>query len=348
MPSNPTEAPLPDTSTPQVADSLGVKWYKGFKLEAIKAFTKKYKKPLIVGLFAISLVLSFVPRIAIALINRIDTTDENKIAETTFGKLLYSLSSLSSPSPSPVVSLPASTDSSVLPSPSASPTMPVAPGSPSPTPAAILVNPPIMNVSYPAEGQSITMDNTQTLCVADSPDGGNTQGLLRKSNINSQGWTSYASVSTLCFDPQEGGNTFSLQYKNSANIESQVYTRNFSFHRVSDINITISGQIYNDTNCNGSRDSGESSLDVVTIVRIYEMPGTYLRDTFNSNANGTFSYSTSVSGNSSINLQPAVQSPYAYKSNPHWSLPTFTFNSSNTSASVDYPQVPASSVGQCF
>lgn len=217
---------------------------------------------------------------------------------------------------------------------------------PTPTPTRV-PNPPIINISYPSEMQSIEMDSTQTLCVVDVTAGGDTSGLQRRHNINNGGWVSYTSHFTLCFDPKEDLNRISLQYKNSYGDESVVYTRQFNFHRLQDITITISGQIYRDENCNGVRDTGESNIGVSTIVRMWKMPEFSLYAEFNSNSDGTFSYSTKISENDSINLQPSVQSPSGYKSNPNFTPPTFTLNSNNRSASLDYPQVPAEFVSQC-
>lgn len=79
--------------------------------------------------------------------------------------------------------------------------------------------------------QSIDMNQSQTLCIVDIPEGGNTDGLERKHQINSTGWTDYVDHYTLCFDPIEGLNTFTLKYRNQYGDESIDYTRQFNFHR---------------------------------------------------------------------------------------------------------------------
>jgi hypothetical protein len=115
--------------------------------------------------------------------------------------------------------------------PIASPTptnKPSATNTPAPTPTP--ASPPQMSISYPTEGQSITMDSSQTFCVVDVPVA-NTQGLARKQNTGS-GWSDYADAnSSLCYSPSNGANTLDLQYKNSAGLESSVYTVHFTFQR---------------------------------------------------------------------------------------------------------------------
>lgn len=92
--------------------------------------------------------------------------------------------------------------------------------------------PPTFEISYPSEGQYIELTSSQTLCVVDRPTGNYTAGSLKRRNINNGGWTDYATPDGTCFNPLEGLNTFSFQYKNGQGIESVVYTRSFSFHRL--------------------------------------------------------------------------------------------------------------------
>ena len=231
--------------------------------------------------------------------------------------------------------------------PTSTPVPPTAPPSVQPTPTPRTPNPPIINISYPSEMQSVEMESGQSFCVVDTPAGGDTSGLQRKHNINDEGWSLYTDVFTLCFDPKEGLNRIQFQYKNSFGDESVVYTRQFNFHRIEEISVTISGQIYRDENCNGIRDGGESNIGVSAIVRFFKMPEFSVYGETNSDPSGSFSFSTEIKESESITLQVSVQSPSGYKSNPHYSDPSFTLNSDNRSASVDYPQVPNEFVGQC-
>jgi len=206
-------------------------------------------------------------------------------------------------------------------------------------------NPPVIKISYPAEGQSIELTTDQTFCLVDTPEGGNTTGIQRKHRINNAGWTGYASMTTLCFDPQEGSNTVALQYRNSFGDESIIYSRQFQFHRIEDINISITGQIYKDHNCNGSRDNGEANLDVSAEVTLWENFVVLKQE--HSNSNGEFSLGYTIKGNESRTFEVSVQSPYGYKADPSVGSPQMTFSKNNQSASVEIPQVPAADIGNC-
>jgi hypothetical protein len=100
----------------------------------------------------------------------------------------------------------------------------------SPTPSRN-PDPPKMKITFPTEGQDISLNNTQTFCVVDTPDGGDQAGLKRRQNLNGSGWSSYDNITTLCYSPQDGSNTLELQYINAFNEESQDYTVHFTFHR---------------------------------------------------------------------------------------------------------------------
>lgn len=80
--------------------------------------------------------------------------------------------------------------------------------------------------------QSVEFTSSQQkFCVVDIPVGGDySLGAQRRHNINDGGWSSYVDIFTLCFDPKEGLNRFSLQYKNKYGDESTTYTRQFNFH----------------------------------------------------------------------------------------------------------------------
>lgn len=101
-----------------------------------------------------------------------------------------------------------------------------------PTPPPRTPNPPIINISYPTEMQSIEFTSPgQNFCIVDSPAGGNTEGVQRKHNLNDAGWTTYSDIFTLCFSPIEGLNRFQVQYRNKYGDESSTYTRQFNFHK---------------------------------------------------------------------------------------------------------------------
>lgn len=127
---------------------------------------------------------------------------------------------------------PTSVTQSVTPTAATPTSTPLGPtDTPVPTATPRTPNPPQMNISYPSENQTITMNSSQTFCVVDTPAGGDGSVLQRKHSINDASWTTYTDMFTLCFDPQEGLNRFQLQYKNKYGEESPTYTRQFTFHR---------------------------------------------------------------------------------------------------------------------
>lgn len=217
----------------------------------------------------------------------------------------------------------------------------------SPTSSPRTPNPPIINISYPSEMQSINMTQSQTLCVVDVPAGGNTQGLQRKHQLNDGGWSSYTNLFTLCLEPKEGLNRLQIQYKNGDGDEPTMYTRQFNFHRIAEISISLNGQLFRDINCNGIRDSGEGGIGTTATINIFKIPELYIYNTINSDSNGSYSFSGKINESDTLTLRPIPVFPSGYKSNPHYTEPSITFSSSNRNTTVDIPQVPNENVGAC-
>lgn len=285
--------------------------------------------------------------IALAIVTTTATQVLNVTAKKTNPKLLENPASLL-----PTQTIPSTTsiknNNSVnqgTPTPTATKAKPTATPTPvakiSPTPTLRTPNPPKINISYPSEMESVEFTSPdQELCVVDVPAGGDTSGLQLKHNTNNSGWSGYSNVFTLCFDPKEGLNSVQLQYRNKYGEESVVYTRQFNFHRVGEISVVLSGQLYRDENYNGIRDSGEGGIGTSATINIFKMPEFYIYSTINTDGNGNYSFSGKIKENESLALQPIAVSPPGYRSNPNYSLPTITFSSSNRSVTLDMPQVP--------
>jgi hypothetical protein len=240
---------------------------------------------------------------------------------------------VSGPLPLPQNELPTPSTFPLISSPSASPRSP---------------NPPVINITYPEEMQSIEFSKpSQTFCLVDVPAGGDTSGLSRKHNLNDSGWTPYAEEFTLCFEPKEGANRILLQYKNKYGDESGVYTRQFNFHRAAQISISLTGQLYRDENCNGVRDSGEGAVNTPTTVYIYQMPEFSVYGTTSSDNNGSFLFSAFIPETINLSLQFIPVSPPGYKANPNFQDPTITFSAANKSVTIERPQVPNENVSAC-
>lgn len=190
-------------------------------------------------------------------------------------------------------------------------------------------------------------DSGQQFCVVDIPVGGDTSGIQRRQNINDGGWSSYTDIFVLCFEPKEGLNRLQLQYRNKYGDESGMYTRQFNFHRVSEISISLTGQLYRDLNCNGIRESGESWIGTTATVNIFKIPEFYIYSTVNSDSNGSYSFSDKINENETLALRPIPVSPSGYKSYPDYYESSITFSVSNRSVSLDLPQVPYENMSAC-
>jgi hypothetical protein len=232
--------------------------------------------------------------------------------------------------------------------PTAFPNQTITEDSITPTPTQKPKNPPVMKISFPSEDLlSITFTRQQTFCVVDVPISGS--ATKRKHNINNTGWTQYAVLSTLCYDPAEGQNTLQLQYVSDDGTESEIYTRQFFFHRKQDVTISISGQLFSDDNCNDKRDSGEINIiNNTTTVNFFRRPEYYLYASINTNNDGTFSLSKTVdeSESTSIALDVVYVAPSGYKINA--SPTTATLDKTSPSVSLELPLVPNSNIGFCF
>jgi len=208
---------------------------------------------------------------------------------------------------------------------------------PSPTPTAAPTrtpNPPVLSITYPQELQSVELTSPeQQFCVVDVPAGGDTSGLQKKHSINDSAWTSYIDTYSLCFEPKEGLNRFSIQYKNQYGEESVIYTRQFNFHRVQQITVTLSGEVYNDLNCNNVKDSDESGFanQSITIMQ----PDGLVLATVTSDSSGNYSFSKSINETESITITP-MPLDHGLVYTP----PTVTLNSDKKSAVIDISHCP--------
>lgn len=137
---------------------------------------------------------------------------------------LIPTSEVSIPTNTPTPTPKPTTTNTPTPSPTATPTL-------TPTPTRV-PNPPIINISYPQEGQYIEFTSPQQqLCIVDIPSGGDQSGIQRRHNNNDTGWSSYTTLFTYCYLPNEGSNRIQFQYRNQYGEESSVYTRQFNFHK---------------------------------------------------------------------------------------------------------------------
>ena len=215
-----------------------------------------------------------------------------------------------------------------------------------PTPTRQL-NPPIYKIDYPTELQNIELGEGENFCIADTPNGGDQSGIQRRHLINDLVWTTYTQPFTLCFEPKEGLNRIYLQYKNQSGDESPIYTRQFNFHRVANIATVISGQVFADSNCNGTRDADESEIKANVNLRFLKMPDNIVDGSLTTGIAGAFSYTKNLAESASVDIRIVPDNNSYYQTNPKITYPTVTLNKNSTSVQINIPMVPIENLSAC-
>lgn len=146
-----------------------------------------------------------------------------------------------------------------------------------------------------------------------------------------------------------GSHTFTAQAKDAAGNESTVVTRTFSVNQASDIPVTVTAVLYQDVNCNGVRDSGESNItSPATTAYLFQMPGTIQQASSSSpDGNGTYTLTTTIKSNQSVNFEANATAPSGYSWSTSGDNPQFTLDHTNTSKSVELPMVPYANHSAC-
>lgn len=208
------------------------------------------------------------------------------------------------------------------------------------SPTSRVPSPPVINIIFPTEGQNVVFNDNQKFCTGEllvSGDGTNSQ---RKSNINNAGWTSYAVLSDTCFEPKEGSNVFSIQYKNQYGDESAVYTRNFTFHRGYYITVSLTGTVFSDADCSGGKSSSELGVPNVT-VNIYQPPDSSIfYGTTTTDSNGNYNFSTSILDSASLLIRPIAVVPSGYTAHPTFQSNYGGLSLTNKVVAQDLPIIP--------
>lgn len=251
---------------------------------------------------------------------------------------------LPTPQPCEAPSPTTAEDEEEIPTPTTPPSVPTVSLSPT---SDRVANPPLFKITYPTEAQNIEMGQNQNFCVTDVPDGGDQTGIKRRHNLNNLGWTPYTDIFTLCFEPREGLNRFSLQYKNKFNEESQQYTVSFNFHRVENIDVAISGQVFEDINCNGRKDDQETEIKANINLRFLKMPEGTLYTNLTTGVAGAFSYSQSIAITDILQIKILPDNSSSYQINPKFDYPSYSLSKNSPSIQTNIPVVPTDSLGNC-
>lgn len=351
------ESTLPSSEEMVVIEDNTTKSHKNLK-DSVTGIVKKYPKILIVVgvLFILSSVGVFAYSQKIA---RNTQSTHTVTTPSPSSKLENMLDAETSPSPSPSTS----TTSTASPSPTSSPKpkttttpKPTATATPTPTPTPTstptptprTANPPRLTISYPTEGHNIEV-TYDSICVVDEPAGGDHTGLQKRHSLNNSGMSSYVTNYALCINPQEGLNTLQIQYKNSYGDESQVYTRLFNFHKISNVSGSVNGSMYQDYNCNGHHDPDEPKLQAVTNVYFVKPPDSGNYGSVTTNSSGDFTFNTTFLNNETLTLTMNMITPSGYVEPPsnRYTYPTIILTSSNPTYSVDVPKVPGAYTANC-
>lgn len=109
-------------------------------------------------------------------------------------------------------------------------------------------------------------------------------------------------------------------------------------------NINLYGDIFADTNCNGTKDDGETVIAKSTPVNILRMPNKDQLTRISTNGQGHFSYSTSIAEDSTLELQPEAVAPAGYSTNGSSSV---TFSKDKAGGQVLIPLVPDENKSSC-
>lgn len=110
----------------------------------------------------------------------------------------------------------------------------------------------------------------------------------------------------------------------------------------------LTGQVFQDTNCNGVKDYGEQGISGVNInvMRKSSGPNPYLSyATVTSDSNGNYSLIKYIDNNESLSLQPqdgvingnSIKTPFE----------TVVINAGQPSATLNLPQVPSADLSSC-
>lgn len=114
------------------------------------------------------------------------------------------------------------------------------------------------------------------------------------------------------------------------------------------ISVSFSGQVFSDNNCNNTWDPGEDFVPGIT-VNIFRQPENSLFKTLTTDSGGNFGFSTVIPTDDNLTIRPGAVgtlTPPYYKI--FYDQPSYTLNTSHTSASNTISIIPAENTGACL
>ncbi len=147
--------------------------------------------------------------------------------------------------------------------------------------------------------------------------------------------------------PSGGTHTVKLQLEASDGSLTDVCTKTITI--TPRINVSVSGLVFSDNNCDKSLDIGESGISGVT-VNIFKNPEWALIGTVTTDESGYYNFSKTISNNESLSIISSAVAAPGYKGTSSLPPSIAGLSKSFTHATINHPLIPNSiaGVGQCF
>lgn len=110
------------------------------------------------------------------------------------------------------------------------------------------------------------------------------------------------------------------------------------------ITVKLTGQVFNDKNCNAVKEPDEQGVSGVT-VNIFKIPEYYVYATLTSDSNGNYDLTRVIDPSGSLSIKPSHIAAPGYKINTD-QVPV-ALSSGQTSMNKDLPMVPNENIGLC-
>ena len=133
-----------------------------------------------------------------------------------------------------------------------------------------------------------------------------------------------------------------LHLKMSDGNETSVCTKSVTVPQ--GFQVSFSGSVFSDINCNNVWDPGDVFVGGVT-VNIFRQPAFSLYKTLTTDSSGNFSFSALLNSGESLTVHPSAVAPPYYKI--YHSTPDYTLNIAYPNSSMTIAIVPAANVGNC-
>lgn len=142
--------------------------------------------------------------------------------------------------------------------------------------------------------------------------------------------------------PSNGNYNVKLQLKMSDGEITPTCSKNITVPM--GITVRLTGQVFNDKNCNAIKEPDEQGVSGVT-VNIFKIPEYYVYTTLTSDSNGNYNLTRIIDPQGSLSIKPSHVAAPGYKINTD-QVPV-SLSSGQTSMNKDLPMVPNENIGLC-